>query len=188
MKLRTGILLILLAQMAHGSEWFEGENLLTKFVPEDSWVAFEKIEPGFKSRMWKNKSDARDIYVVSMLGNYKKSLAEFRELQDAPGKDKCAAFESDVLGGHEVNGYPRLIWQTRCTRKDGSIASILVLAIDGKDQLYFLQKIWGYDPDVVETQEWRGRFEAVSVCDTRVEAHPCPDGFSKVAPVKNEAE
>lgn len=167
--------------MVQASEWFEGENLLTGYVPtEDKWDAFAKSTPGFKSHMWKNKSNERDVYVVSMLANYTKSLEAFRELQDAPGRKNCDDFQSELLSEERVNGYPRLMWQTQCTRSDGTMASILVVAIDGKDQLYFLQKIWRYEPEAAETQVWRERFGAVSVCDTRLDAHPCPEGFSKV--------
>jgi hypothetical protein len=162
--------------------WFPGENLLTPFMPaSEEWEAFEKNEEGFQSRLWQRKgAGLSDSYAISVFSGVEKKLSEFRESQDAPGEKHCKTFKSDVLDESPTNGYSRLMWRTRCAGKDGFVASILQVAVQGRDSFYHVQKIWRADVAEQELALWRERLSAISVCDTRDPNRPCPEGFERI--------
>lgn len=164
------------------ADWFPGENLLTSFIPStEEWEALEKKEEGLYTRLWQKKgADLSDSYSVSVILGLEEKLSEFRDNQDAPGKKSCVIFESEVLDQSPVNGYSRLMWRTRCGGKNGFVASILQVAIQGRDSFYHVQKIWRVDVSEQEMALWRERLSSTSVCDTRDPERPCPKEFQRV--------
>lgn len=167
------------------ADWFPGENLLTPFVPStEEWEALEKKEEGFHSRLWQRRgAGLSDSYSVSVISEPEEELSKFRESQDVPGKKSCETFESEVLNESPTNGYSRLMWRTRCGGKNGFVASILQVAIQGRDSFYHVQKIWRADVSEQEMALWRERLSSISVCDTREPQRPCPEGFKRVRPI-----
>jgi hypothetical protein len=164
------------------ADWFPGENLLTSFMPStDEWEALENKEEGVYTRLWQRKGAGfSDSYSVAVIPGHAKKLSEFREIVDTPGKKHCGAFESEVLNDSPTNGYSRLMWRTRCSGKGGFVVFTLQVAIQGRDSLYHVQKIWRADVSEQEMTLWRERLSSTSVCDTREPKSPCPEGFQRV--------
>lgn len=185
----TLVAFILALIPAVGAAWTRGENLLTIFVPSDEeWVAYVKSDGDLKSNLWKRKGAGEsDSYAVSTIHKYKQDLAAFRKAQDAPGQEHCDRFVSETLDETPTNGYPRLLWRTRCENDDGFTASILQVAVQGRDSFYHIQKTWRAEVSDAEFTTWRDLLQAVSVCDTRRKEQPCPEGFQRVGELSNQA-
>jgi len=164
------------------ADWFPGENLLTSFSPStEEWEALEKKEEGLHTRLWQRKgAGLNDSYSVSVISGLEEKLSKFRNDQYAPGKKSCETFESEVLNESPTNGYSRLMWRTRCGDKGGFVASILQVAIQGRDSFYHVQKIWRADVPEQEMALWLERLSSISVCDTGEPERPCPEGFKRV--------
>lgn len=176
------LVLVLTAAPAGGASWHRGENLLTTFVPSpEEWVAFERSEGDLYTTLWRRKgAEESDTFAVTVIEKFKHDLADFREAQDAPGKLRCERFDSEILEDAPVNGFPRLMWRTLCERDDGFTASILHVAIQGRDSFYHVQKMWRVEVTETELSTWEDRLRSASVCDTRRKGPPCPEGFSRV--------
>lgn len=176
------VAVLLAATPAPGTAWTRGENLLTTFIPsEEEWVAYVKSEGNLKSNFWRRKgAEQDDSYAVSVIHKFKQDLSGFRQTQDAPGQEHCDRFVSETLDETPTNGYPRLMWQTLCESDDGFTASLLQVAIQGRDSFYHIQKIWRVGVSDAEVTSWRELLQAVSVCDTRRKEQPCPEGFRRV--------
>ena len=164
------------------ARWSPGENLLTSFIPStEEWEAFEKNEGGVHTEEWRKRGHGRsDRYAVSVMPGLKEELSVFREAMDAPGKEGCRTFESEVLNQSPTNGYSKLIWRTRCFDKDGLRATLLLVAIQGRDSFYYLMRVWHGDVPEQEMGFWQERLSLTSVCDTRDPDRPCPEGFIRV--------
>ena len=155
----------------------EGENIIAAFVPSaDEWAeAQNPALPG--TVLWTNKTNASHQYAATVRRGFRTELATFRDVRDAPGKERCDTFTSTTIDEAPANGYPRLIWRSLCERGDGAESAILHFALQGNDSFYHIMKIWRLgvtDPDVML---WTARFKRYVVCDTRKpEDHPCPEG------------
>jgi hypothetical protein len=167
------------------ADWSPGENLMIPFSPStDTWEASDKQQEGFHSRLWQRKgAGLDDSYAISVVTGLEIDLAAFRQIQDDPGTKHCKTFTSDTLDETPVNGYSRLMWRTRCRDKDGFLASMLQVVIQGHDNFYHVQKIWRR-VEVPETEmtSWRERLASISVCDTRDSNRPCPGDHKPVDP------
>ena len=174
------VLLIVFPALALSSEWFEGENILTNPIPfSEDYELYSKEEPGWVSRLWKNKENDGDTYVVNIVEGRAPNLAKFRDSQDAPGKGACSSFSSVVLSDDDRNGYKSVFWETNCIMDDVEITS-LQLAIGGRDSLYHVRKLWKTPVENGVKENWRSEISQISLCDTRKKKQPCPEGFEKV--------
>lgn len=175
---------ILAAIPALGAGWSRGENLLTTFVPSaDEWIAYEKSEGNFRSNLWTKKgAEEIDSYAVSVIHKHKQEIAAFREMQDAPGRERCDRFESQTLAESPTNGYPRLVWRTLCENADGFTVSMLHVAIQGRDSFYHVHRIWRSAVPDAELARWQELLQSTDLCDTRRKKQKCPEGFERVEP------
>lgn len=124
--------------------------------------------------LWQKQAAPGDLYAVSIHPGMQVSLKQFRSAEDAPGQKSCARFGSNLVESKPVNGYPRLMWRTRCLHSDQSEASILQWAVRGKDALYHVQKIWSGPVSDVEVDRWIRRLLEYGVCEAGSARHPCP--------------
>jgi hypothetical protein len=175
------LLFPLLAIPPAQARWYPGENLLTSFVPSNKdWSEFERKGASSYTRLWQKKGHSFiDSYAVSVMPGLEEKLSTDREATDAADKEGCEAFESTVLDESRTNGYPRLMWRTRCVKKTGAV-TILQVTIQGRDSFYHVQKLWGLEVSEQEMALWQERLSSTSVCDTRDQARPCPEGFERV--------
>lgn len=167
------------------ADWAPGENLVIPFSPStDAWEVLEKQQEGFHSRIWQRKgAGLNDSYVISVLSGHEENLAAFRKTLDDPGAASCETFTSEALDETPANGYSRLMWRTRCRSKDGFVASMLQVAIQGHDNFYHVQKIWRHaEVPEPEMASWRERLASISVCDTRDSNRLCPGDHKPVDP------
>jgi hypothetical protein len=172
--------LIVLPTLALASDWFKGENLLTNPIPfSEEYELYSKEESGWISRLWKNKENDGDTYVVNIVEDRRPNLTKFRDSQDAPGKKACSSFSSAVINDDERNGYESVFWETNCMINDVQITS-LQLAIAGRDSLYHVRKLWKSSVENDVKENWKDEISQISLCDTRKKKHPCPEGFEKV--------
>lgn len=164
--------------------WHRGENLLTTFVPSaNEWIAYEMTEGNFESGLWKKKgAEDTDWYSVSLIRKHKQEVAAFRAIQDAPGRESCDRFESQTLDETLTNGYPRLMWRTLCEDDEGYTASILHVAIQGRDSFYHVQRIWRSEVPDGDLAEWQALLQSTDLCDTRRKKQKCPEGFERLEP------
>lgn len=97
---------------------------------------------------------------------------------------RCQGFEDHpVFAGYE-NGYPTAVRLMFCRRHgDPSRGEVRMLkAIQGKEQFYIVSRsrvTAPLEPDVIpldatEMATWSEWFGDISLCDTRLPAHPCP--------------
>jgi hypothetical protein len=164
---------------AFGADWYKGENLLAHVVPADQWDLYR--DPSDKATsLWKRKGNSDDQYAVSVYHDLKASLSDVRTLQDKPGQQHCAKFESTLIEEQPVNGYQRMIWRTLCVRTDSSKSSILHLVVQGRDSFYHVQKMWRFDVPQSDVDTWSTRLKSILVCDTREKQQPCPEGYKRV--------
>ena len=174
------VFLIVFPSLVLSSEWIEGENLLTNPIPfSEDYQLYSKEEPGWVSRLWKNKENDGDSFVVNVVEGRVTNLAKFRDSQDAPAKGACSSFSSNVINDEDRNEYKSVFWETSCTIDNVEITS-LQLAIGGRDSLYHVRKLWKapVEDDVRET--WVDEISQITLCDTRKKKHSCPEGFEKV--------
>ncbi|MBY0402243.1 hypothetical protein K2X89_18250 [Myxococcota bacterium] len=171
------MLVVLLASTA--TAWAEGETFVPPYDPPVSeWeIVPDPNRP--TARIWKSRSNPRDLFRVESLIGAVESLAEIRMTLDAPGKASCAVFDTTTLRDRPANGYPRLIWRTDCTKEDGSKGSFLNLAIRGRDGLHLAMKIWQLEVGKAEVDTWIARFDQSYVCVPGEPGRPCP---AKAAP------
>ncbi len=164
------------------ARWYPGENLVTSFIPSsEEWEAFERKEDRLYTRLWQRKGHGfSDSYAVSVVPGVEDKLSTSRETLDAPGKKSCETFESEVLNESPTNGYSRLMWRTRCSGKDGFVAAVLQVVIQGRDSFYHIKRAWRVDVSEQEIALWEERLLSASVCDTRDPDRPCPKGFERV--------
>ncbi|MFO0688157.1 MAG: hypothetical protein U0900_05575 [Myxococcota bacterium] len=165
--------------VAPGAARAAGETFVSPYDPPASeWEPVpDPNRPG--ARIWKSRSNAKDLFRVETLLGAAESLAEIRMTLDAPGKATCAVFDTMTLRDRPVNGYPRLIWRTDCTKEDGSKGTFLNLAIRGREGLHLAMKIWQLDVPKAEVETWLARFEQSYVCVPGEPGPPCP---AKAAP------
>lgn len=183
-KLMLATTLILVGSVGQAKEWFAGENLLSHFNPEHAlhaeYEAYEKMEPGWVSRLWKHKDlENTDTFTVNIVTSRRANLKKFRASQDAPAIHACVKFDSELLSSEKVNGYKSTYWRTTCST-EGEQISTLQLAIAGRDSLYHLRKLWRFSPPEENVSIWKQIMVATSVCDTRRKKQACPGDFEKV--------
>lgn len=110
---------------------------------------------------------------------------------------RCQGFEDHpVFAGYE-NGYPTAVRLMFCRRHgDPSRGEVrMVKAIQGKEQFYIVSRsrmTAPLEPDVVpldaaEMAAWSEWFGGITLCDTRLPAHPCPATVT-TAPAEEPAE
>lgn len=174
------LLLGFLAVPGSSAGWSPGENLITPAFPSEEWEVLEKRDGAVYSRLWQKKGRGfDDSYVVTVISGYEEELVNFRNKQDAPGRANCERFESDILEELPANGYSRQVWLTRCVGKDGFNASILHVAIQGRESFYHIQKTWRFDVPEGDLLLWQERLITISVCDTRDPERSCPEGYNR---------
>lgn len=163
---------ICLATAAQGRD--EGEHFVTPYVPSaEEWeVVSDPARP--TTHLWKNKQNEKDQYRLEVLLGSEDQLIEARMTLDGPGKANCTNFDTTTIRESRVNGYPRLLWRTDCTRGDDSKSTLLNLAVRGRESLYLAMKIWQFEVADSELDAWVERFGTYFVCDTRRPDQTCP--------------
>ncbi|MBK7948443.1 MAG: hypothetical protein IPK00_06790 [Deltaproteobacteria bacterium] len=156
--------------------WDEGENFALPYEPPAA--EWEPIRDPNRpdARVWKSRQNEKAHFRIEVLRGAGGALAEIRRTLDGPGKASCAGFDTTTVRESSVNGYPRILWRTDCTRADGAKTTLLHLAIRGRDAVYLSMRIWPGGPASEEFETWRERFERAFVCDTRSPAQGCPAG------------
>lgn len=156
---------------------YYGENLLfivNKALGE--WDVRESTKGDVYKQIWQKKGAGfNDSVLVTVIHNGKINMQVNRQEQDNVGRKHCKKFESTTLDTTPKNGYPRLIWRTKCLTANGSEGSQLLLMIQGNDSFYQIQKIWRMPLHEEHFFEWRDVLSGVSVCDTRLPTQPCPE-------------
>ena len=167
---------------SNSSEWHFGENLITPYSELYSdWVHHVKPGKNEHSKMWQHPEKGfSDSYVVTVKKGYQIDLKDYRNIQDAPGHSRCKPFTSVVLKTPRINSFDSLLWVTNCKTSNKYQASIVHMAIQGKDSFYHIQKIWKYKVDGKEMKKWWDEISKTYVCDTRDPKKLCPSGFKKV--------
>ena len=152
----------------------EGENFVTPYVPKaEEWeIVPDPARP--TTHLWKNKQNEKDQYRLEVFLGSEDQLAEVRMTLDGPGTATCASFDTTTIRESRVNGYPRLLWRTDCTRGDGAKSTLLNLAVRGRESLYLAMKIWQFEVADSELDAWLERFGTYFVCDTRRPDQPGP--------------
>ncbi len=174
------LIFIALPLSSYGADWFEGENLLVEPPDSELYDTYVKNESGWKSTMWQSKSEgSSDTYVVNIVSGRPSKFGTFRKSQDQPGRASCDDFTSEEISDSKINGYKAIFWSTSCSIQGVKIHSIQ-LAIAGRDNLYHVRKLWKIAVAQEELVEWQGKMSGISLCDTRQEDKPCPDGYTKV--------
>jgi len=165
---------------------FEGENLITPYSGFlVGWQLSVKNFENYHSSVWQHPTRGfNDAYVISVTLP-DKEISYYRQVIDKPGYDSCVDF-STVTIQHSIaytllnessdyNHYPRELWQTHCTKKDGSEAKILHLILQGQDSFYHMQKIWQDSFRTEEINAWQQHFKQTYLCDTRKPGMVCPN-------------
>jgi hypothetical protein len=165
-----------------GSEFYEGENLIAPYQPEeDNWEVVTKKDSNMRSMMWRDKKlGFSNSYVVSIYQNAQENLSDFRDIQDKPGKKACKLFESIDLKSLTNQKYKSNYWRTNCETSGGYKAQMIHLVIQGKDSLYHIQRIWRGAEAVPKVETWVARISQIYVCDTRIKDNACPTEYLKV--------
>lgn len=181
MRLILLFLAAMLPAAAMSSDFVEGENLITPYkLDAGKWDVLQKNEPGLKSMMWRSKDKGMgDAYVVNIYSGSIEALGYIREVQDAPGKERCGSFQSIDLKPIPNQSYESILWRTVCSTGENFKAQILQLVIKGNDSVYHLQKIWRGDVSESEMNEWINTFTKVYLCDTRKPEKACPAGYER---------
>lgn len=152
----------------------EGEHFITPFVPDAAaWdLVLDPARP--TTRLWKNKQNDKDQLRIESFPGSADRIAEVRMTLDGPGKASCASFDTTTIRESPVNGYPRMLWRTDCTKADGSKGTFLNLAVRGRESLYLAMKVWQFEVADADVDAWIERFGKYLVCDTRRPEQPCP--------------
>jgi hypothetical protein len=170
------LLLALLSSAVEASE--SGERFVTPWKPDASWeLVRDPSRP--TTSLWKSRENERDQIRIESFPGSPESLVEVRMTLDAPGKASCARFDTTTIRDSPVNGYPRLLWRTDCTKDEGPKGTFLNLAVRGRDALHLAVKIWQFDVAESEVDAWIRRFESSFVCDPRSEHQGCPEDAAK---------
>lgn len=152
-------------------EGLKDENLLQAFpLPVGEWEAF--AAPDRSDIRWIEKSDKEMVRTTIARGK-KIGAAEFRDFDDSLGKKNCATFETTLISDAPTNGYPALLWKTRCAQTNRTTIT-LARFISGNDAAYIVRKSWLFAPSEADIKTWQEYLESVSACDTRGKDHPCP--------------
>ena len=167
---------------SNASEWYVGENLITPYSQlYSSWIPHVKPGENERSKMWQHPEKGfSDSFVVTIRNGYQVDLKEFRNIQDAPGHSSCKPFTSVILKTPRINDFDSLLWVTNCKTTNNKQASIVHMAIQGKDSFYHIQKIWKYKANGKEMKKWWDQISMTYICDTRDPKKLCPAGFKKI--------
>ncbi|GAA0855928.1 hypothetical protein [Aliiglaciecola litoralis] len=169
-------LLILLTGCASPRGSYQGEHLVIPFVDAlQQWQLFQKADDSFRSNMWQKPGERwADTYAVSIYYKQFHNLELKRQEMDAPGKQHCQTFESNVLAHPKQGEMQSLFWRTQCKLENKVVAEMLHLMIQGQESYYQIQKIWKFDVDDSEFTLWQARFEDTFVCHQGPQESTCP--------------
>ncbi len=153
----------------------EGENLVTPYHRAlNTWNTYVKHDEFKISHLWHHPDRGiADTYIVNVSTVPEQEIDQFRDSADQRGRDRCDRFRSVNLAYSSVNRYPGVFWRTQCENLNGRNVQVLNLAIKGSDSFYHVQKIWRYDIEERELDQWIERVQQTFVCDTRRADLPC---------------
>jgi len=160
----------------HKTLVYQGENLITPYSGFlAGWQMSVENKENYKVRMWQHPIDGfKNAYVISVTLPINK-LADIRQVIDEPGYESCEKFTTFTLQSSPNKLYPSEMWQTNCSKKDGSKAEILHLILQGQDSFYHVQKIWQGNINAKEIKQWQNRFKQIYLCDSRITKVICPN-------------
>ena len=164
------------ASPAFNSDMYQGEHLITPYYADvEDWEVSEQQVNNFSSRIWQQPGKGMaDAYSVSVFYDQVSVTSQRRNLLDAPGLKACDTFTSTTLSFPLDLPYPIEYWETLCANNNGTRAKLLHLIIQGKNNVYHIQKSWQGDIPANLVQQWKTKFETIFVCDTRTNAVECP--------------
>lgn len=145
-----------------------GTTRLTDFVPPNQSKAEWSTKLSFESH-----DSLTDINPIAIL------MGDLENL-----KDICEPIQSFNLFSGEENNYPTSVRLTFCGKNAHSSKGEVSISkvIQGNDYLYIVKMIHQVepytDPEAAITKEeiavWSQYFREITLCDSRLETHPCP--------------
>lgn len=87
----------------------------------------------------------------------------------------CPGSEYVMLKDETQNGYATLTWLWKCPRnpQTGKPELSWMKAIQGRDNLYSIQRALRFEPSEAQKEELARYFDSVRVCDPRLPDRPC---------------
>lgn len=101
--------------------------------------------------------------------------AQYRARMQTIWDSYCPGSEYVTLKDETQNGYATLTWLWKCPRnpQTGKPELSWMKAIQGRDNLYSIQRALRFEPSEAQKEELARYFDSVRVCDPRLPDRPC---------------
>ena len=158
----------------------KGENLLQNLPPaykvgfqskKENLLMMEMIPEDEAIEQWSEM-----LTTQIFLGMKKVTPEGFQSFMQQQWQAACKGSQAAAVTKGVENGYPFAVWFLSCplNRATGKPEFTWFKAIKGNDSFYLVQKAFKFEPSKEQIARWMQYLRHVSVCDTRLDKHPCP--------------
>lgn len=158
---------------------FTNENLLVG-MPQGFKVGFEDSRRGMTMQEWVPEGETvqnwTEMVTVQVFFNRPDlDPAQFLATMEKQWAAACKGSTAKPVASGPVNGYASTTVLLRCPllASSGMPETTMVKAIKGNDSFYVVQRAARAASDEARLAQIRQYLEAVTVCDSRLPAHPC---------------
>lgn len=166
------LLLILLALATPAAAQPASETLQMSVPQGYRQTKPEQREGDWATTEWRTEDQAARL--LRMIGRGRSAVAPtvYRDVMTRNPVRRCTI--GSIREGRD-NGYPYALWAASCrsTNTVGQLYEIWTKAIQGRDALYVVQKVFTYNPEDDDVTRWVAYLGRVQLCDPGLPDRPC---------------
>ena len=169
--------LLCLGAAAHAQ--LKNENLLVG-LPQGFKVDFSDSRNGMNMQEWVPQNESvmnwtEMVTVQIFLNRSDLDPVQFLATMEQQWAEACKGSTATPTVTGKANGYPSATRLFRCPllASSGKPETTMMKAIKGNDSFYLVQRAVRGVPTPAQLEQTKAYLDGVSVCDTRLPAHPC---------------
>jgi hypothetical protein len=172
---------------ASGQALINGENLVFS-PPKDFKVGYQASHDSRQITEWVPSGETVDEWTQMLTVQiFRRAGVDGERLLQEVGKQyvsACPGTTSKGIFNGQINGYAVSMLLLKCPRNPatGKPETTVFRVIKGSDALYSVQRAWRAVPTDQDLDDVMHGLAKVTVCDSRVAAHPCPSFDSLATP------
>jgi hypothetical protein len=155
------------------------ENLLVR-LPQGFKVGFSDSSKGMIMQEWVPSNETVQnwtemVTVQIFLNRRDLDPAQFLTTMEQQWATACKGSTATAAVTGKANGYSSVtrLFQCPLLASSGKPETAMMKAIKGNDSFYLVQRAVRGAPTPTQLEQTKQYLEGVSVCDTRLPAHPC---------------
>jgi hypothetical protein len=186
LKAAATILISCATAVAGGQSLIDAENLLFA-PPKDFKIGYQSNHDNRMMTEWvptaETVQDWTQMLTVQIFRGATVDAATFLQGVGKRYMDACPGTTAKGVFTGQINGYVVSMLLLQCPKNPGTgkPETTAFRVIKGKDALYSVQHAWRAVPSAQDVDAAMHALAKVTVCDTRVAAHPCPS-FDSLTP------